>query len=85
MFRLFDCQLHKLNILRLSYLKDVEMSNTFCDLTLPDSLMLCVDFSSNKMKYIGGPIFSFYSKSRIHSSSDQIVHFILRIPSLYNI
>ncbi|XP_030155375.1 putative gustatory receptor clone PTE01 [Lynx canadensis] len=74
-------QMHNSIVLQLTYFKDVEISNFFCD---PSQLLnlACSDtFTNNIVMYFVGVISGFLPMSGIFFSYYKIVSSILRIPS----
>ncbi|XP_004874752.1 olfactory receptor 18-like [Heterocephalus glaber] len=81
LFSLLDSQLHNLIVLQFTYVKDVVISNFFCN---PGQLLNldCSDnFFSNILKYIAGVLFGFFPILGIFLSYYKIIYSILRIPS----
>jgi olfactory receptor len=78
---ILGCQVHILFVLQITYFKDVEISNFYCD---PSQLLdlTCSDsFSNNIFKYLAVTIYGFFPISGIFFSYYKIISSILRIPS----
>nr|XP_014334091.1 PREDICTED: olfactory receptor 18-like [Bos mutus] len=78
---LLDSQVHNLIVLQLTYFKNVDISNFFCE---PSQLLklACSDtFTNNIVTYFDGAIFVFLPFSGIFFSYYKILSSILRVPS----
>ncbi|XP_057565357.1 olfactory receptor 18-like [Hippopotamus amphibius kiboko] len=78
---LLDSQVHNLIVLQLTYFRNVEISNFFCD---PSQLLklACSDTSTNNIvMYFLGAITSFLPITGIFFSYSKILSSILRVPS----
>ena len=78
---LSDSQVHNLIVLQLTYFKNVDISNFFCE---PSQLLklACSDtFTNNIVTYFDGAIFAFLPFSGIFFSYYKILSSILRVPS----
>ncbi|XP_020006869.2 olfactory receptor 7E178-like [Castor canadensis] len=78
---MLGCQVHILFVVQITYFKNVEISNFYCD---PSQLLdlTCSDsFSNNIFKYLAVTIYGFFPISGILFSYYKIISSILRIPS----
>ncbi|XP_019064205.1 putative gustatory receptor clone PTE01 [Fukomys damarensis] len=81
LFSLLDSQLHNLTVLQFTYLKDVLISNFFCNPAQLLNLDSSENFFSNILKYIIAVLFGLFPISGIFLSYYKIIYSILRIPS----
>ncbi|XP_063524152.1 olfactory receptor 7E24-like [Pongo pygmaeus] len=79
--RLLDSQLHHLIALLMTYFKDVEIPNFFCDPSQLPHLACCDAFTNNIIMYFPAAMFAFLPISGTIFSYSKIVSSILRVSS----
>nr|XP_027811196.1 olfactory receptor 7E24-like [Marmota flaviventris] len=80
LFSLLDSQRHILMILKITSIKDVEISSFFCDPSQLLNLSCSDTFSNNIVQYFLGAVYGLFPISGILFSYYKIVSSILRIP-----
>ncbi|XP_047387919.1 LOW QUALITY PROTEIN: olfactory receptor 18-like [Sciurus carolinensis] len=78
---LLESQLHNLIVLQFTHIKDVEISNFFCDPSQLLNLDCSETFTKNIVLCFAGAVFGFLPISGILFSYCKIVSSILRVPS----